>query len=235
MKYLLLLAFSFLCGVTVNAQFPTGGTGKGAPNMGHVYGKLMDSSGHPISEATVLLLHNKYDSATKKSKQVLLKGLTSNAKGEFSFEDLPIFGALKLKISATGYKPVEQIIMFQMKMPPGGVPKNVSDPAQAVNAMSSTINGFDKDLGNIRMATDVAQLQTVTVSATKSTLKLDIDKKVYNVEKDLVNAGGTAMDVMKNVPSVNVDIDGNLTLRNAPPLLYIDGRPTTLTLDQIPA
>ena len=64
---------------------------------------------------------------------------------------------------------------------------------------------------------------------------MDIDKKVYNVEKDLVNAGGTAMDVMKNVPSVNVDIDGNLTLRNAPPILYIDGRPTTLTLDQIPA
>ena len=195
----------------------------------------MDSSGHPISEATVLLLHNKYDSATKKSKQVLLKGLTTNAKGEFSFEDLPIFGALKLKISATGYKPIEQTVMFQMKMPAGGVPKNVTDPAQAVNAMSSTINGFDKDLGNIKMAMDIAQLQTVTVSATKSTLKMDIDKKVYNVEKDLVNAGGTAMDVMKNVPSVNVDIDGNLTLRNAPPLLYIDGRPTTLTLDQIPA
>ena len=85
------------------------------------------------------------------------------------------------------------------------------------------------------MQIDVAQLQSVTVSASKSTLKLDIDKKVYNVEKDLVNAGGTAADVMKNVPSVNVDIDGNLTLRNAPPLLYIDGRPSTLTLDQIPA
>lgn len=235
MKYLLLLAAGLVWGFTVNAQFPTGGAGKGVPNMGHVYGKLIDSSGHPITEATVLLLHNKYDSVTKKSKQVLLKGLTSNAKGEFSFEDLPIFGALKLKISATGYKPIEQTIMFQMKMPAGGVPKNVTDPAQAVNAMSSTINGFDKDLGNIRMATDITQLQTVTVSATKSTLKMDIDKKVYNVEKDLVNAGGTAMDVMKNVPSVNVDIDGNLTLRNAPPLLYIDGRPTTLTLDQIPA
>ena len=63
----------------------------------------------------------------------------------------------------------------------------------------------------------MTQLQGVTVTATKPTLKMDIDKKVYNVEKDLVNAGGTAMDVMKNVPSVNVDIDGNLTLRNAPP------------------
>jgi ferric enterobactin receptor len=224
----------FLVGiVSARAQFP--GAGKSVPNMGHIYGKLVDSSGRPVSEATVLLLTNKYDSASKKTKQVLLKGLTSTSKGEFNFEDLPIFGQLKLKISATGYKPLERNVMFQMKMPPGGVPKNATDPAAVVTAMSSTINGFDKDLGNIKLTTDIAQLQTVTVTASTPTMRMDIDKKVYNVEKDLVNAGGTAMDVMKNVPSVNVDIDGNLTLRNAPPLLYIDGRPTTLTLDQIPA
>jgi ferric enterobactin receptor len=231
----LLLMMVFLAGACLlRAQFPAGG-GRNVPNMGHVYGKLVDSGGRPISEATVLLLGNKYDSVAKKSKMVLLKGMTTTSNGDFSFEDLPIFGQLKLKISATGYKPIEQNVAFQMKMPAGGVPKNVTDPAAAVNAMSSTINGFDKDLGNIKMAIDIAQLQTVTVSATTPTLKMDIDKKVYNVEKDLVNAGGTAMDVMKNVPSVNVDIDGNLTLRNAPPLLYVDGRPTTLTLDQIPA
>ena len=40
---------------------------------------------------------------------------------------------------------------------------------------------------------------------------------------------------MRNVPSVNVDIDGNITVRNAAPQLLVDGRPTTLTLDQIPA
>ncbi len=37
------------------------------------------------------------------------------------------------------------------------------------------------------------------------------------------------------MPSVNVDIDGNISLRNAPPQLFVDGRPTTLTLEQIPA
>jgi ferric enterobactin receptor len=232
----LLLIMVFLAGAfSLQAQFPVGGAGKGIPNMGHVYGKLIDSSGHPISEASVLLMQNKYDTATKKSKQVLLKGLTTTAKGEFSFEDLPIFGTLKLKISASGYKPIEQNVQFQVKMPAGGAPKPGTDPAQAINAMGSTINGFDKDLGNIKLTIDIAQLQTVTVSASLPTLRLDADKKVYNVEKDLVNAGGTALDVMKNVPSVNVDIDGNLTLRNAPPILYIDGRPTTLTLDQIPA
>src|SRR6059036_3982980 len=117
MRNFLLLMVLLVGFFTANAQFPTGGPGKGVPNMGHVYGKLIDSSGRPISEATILLLQNKYDSTTKKSKQVLLKGLTSNAKGEFSFEDLPVFGGLKLKISATGYKPVEQNILFQMKMP----------------------------------------------------------------------------------------------------------------------
>jgi ferric enterobactin receptor len=233
MKNFVFLLVSLFVIFSAQAQFPGGG--KNIPNMGHVYGKLEDSAGRPIPEATVLLLTNKYDSVSKKNKQVLLKGLTTNAKGEFSFEDLPIFGGLKMKISATGYKPIEQNIMFQMKLPPGGIPKNVTDPQAAINSMSGTINGFDKDLGNIKMATDITQLQSVTVSATKPALKLDIDKKVYNVEKDLVNAGGTAMDIMKNVPSVNVDIDGNLTLRNAPPILYIDGRPTTLTLDQIPA
>ena len=64
---------------------------------------------------------------------------------------------------------------------------------------------------------------------------MDIDKKVFNVDQNIVTAGGTAADVMRNVPSVNVDIDGNVTLRNATPQIYIDGRPTTLSLDQIPA
>ena len=64
---------------------------------------------------------------------------------------------------------------------------------------------------------------------------MKIDRKVFNVEKNLTSVGGTAVDVMKNVPSLNVDIDGNVSLRNAAPQIFVDGRPTTLTLDQIPA
>ena len=75
----------------------------------------------------------------------------------------------------------------------------------------------------------------VTVVGGAPSLKLDIDKKVFNVEKNIVSAGGTAVDVMRNVPSVQVDIDGNVKLRNAAPQIYVDGHPTTLTLDEIPA
>ena len=50
-----------------------------------------------------------------------------------------------------------------------------------------------------------------------------------------MSAGGTGLTVMRNVPSVNVDVDGNVALRYSPPQLLVDGRPTTLTLDQTPA
>jgi len=95
--------------------------------------------------------------------------------------------------------------------------------------------GFEKDLGNIKLNAAATQLQEVTVTASKPLMRLDIDKKVFNVEKNIVNAGGTAVDVMKNVPSLNVDIDGNVLLRNAAPQIFVDGRPTTLSLDQVPA
>jgi outer membrane receptor protein involved in Fe transport len=64
---------------------------------------------------------------------------------------------------------------------------------------------------------------------------MGIDRKIFNVDKNLASTGQTAVEVMKNIPNLNVDIDGNVTLRNATPTLLIDNRPTTLTLDQIPS
>lgn len=231
MKKAILLCSLLVLTASLWAQMPGGMPANGkaaqAPQIGHVYGKLVDSLNKPIADASVVVLHGKLDTATKKMKDVLLKGIITKANGEFNFEDLPIFGPLKLKISATGYQPVEQTVAFQMKKPAGG-----TGQAPDLSAMASN---FEKDLGKIAMKTDVQQLTGVVVTASSSRLRMDIDKKVFNVDQNLVSAGGTAVDVMKNVPSVNVDIDGNVTLRNAAPQLYIDGRPTTLTLDQIPA
>ncbi|MEJ7587317.1 MAG: hypothetical protein WKI04_07115 [Ferruginibacter sp.] len=101
--------------------------------------------------------------------------------------------------------------------------------------MSSMLSAVDKDLGNIKMQTDALQLEGVTVVADKALLTMNIDRKVFNVEKNLASVGGTAVDVMKNVPGLNVDIDGNVTTRNAAPQIFVDGRPTTMTMEQIPA
>ena len=209
MQKIYLFITLFFLSMTARAQAPAGARMPAGMGMnGHVYGKVVDPEGKPISYASVIVLQNVMDSATKKPKEKLLKGDLTKGSGEFNLEDLPARGPLKLRITATGYKNYEKAVSF----PP-----------------------FDKDLGNIKLTVGTTQLQGVTVTGTKPLMQMDIDKKVFNVEKNIVSAGGTALDVMKNVPSVNVAIDGNVTLRNSTPQLYIDGRPTTLTLEQIPA
>ncbi len=226
MKKFLLIAALFITTANAFAQYPGGSpSGKGGmsvPNIGHIYGKLVDSTGKAVGDASVVLLQTKFDSVTKKSKEVLLKGAAAKANGEFSFEELPLFGPLKLKITAAGYKSYEQNVSFFD-------PKNMSKGA------AGGMPPADKDLGNIKLKQNANVLESVTVTSTVPLMKLDIDKKVFNVEKNIVSAGGTGLDVMRNVPSVQVDIDGNVKLRNATPQIYVDGRPTTLTLDQIPA
>ncbi len=223
MKHVFLITLSFLFCLAAIAQMPGGAKPQGAmPNMGHVTGKLVDSSGRGIAGASILIMQAKFDTLTKKTKEVLVKGVTTGNNGEFNVEELPIMG-LKLKISATGYKETEQAVMF-------------FDPTKKPEAgQAPVMPSFDKDLGKIQLKGDAAQLQGVVVTATIPTMKMDIDKKVFNVEKNITSAGGTAVDVMRNVPSIQVDIDGNVKLRNAAPQIYVDGRPTTLSLDQIPS
>jgi len=224
------IIFLFISIISLKAQFPVGG-GVGARgggqnmNAGHFYGKILDATTNkPIDAASIQLIQNKFDSVTKTRKDVITAGMLTTKKGEFSLESLPVMAAYKLKISAIGYKPIEQKVAFEINLQ--GV-KN--------GDYSSLISGIDKDLGNIKMETDARQLEDVTVTSSKPLLTMSIDRKIFNVEKNLNSVGGTAVDVMKNVPSVNVDIDGNVTLRNAAPQIFVDGRPTTMTLEQIPA
>ncbi|HEY0271921.1 MAG TPA: TonB-dependent receptor, partial [Chitinophaga sp.] len=242
-KLLLLLGMLCTC-YAASAQFgalPAGGKGVQAPpKIGHVFGRVVDQDGKPVPEVAVILLQNRYDTATKKRKDFLYKGLNTTGKGEFSFEELPIMGPpMKLKISLIGYKTIELPVAFQLKMPPGGMkaPQGNAqqDPSKAMAAASAALSQFEKDMGSIKLEPDTHTLDAVTVTGSKPLMKMDIDKKVFNVEKNIVSAGGTAVDVMRNVPSVQVDIDGNVKLRNAAPQIYVEGRPTTLTLDQIPA
>ncbi|MGG9964531.1 TonB-dependent receptor domain-containing protein [Ferruginibacter sp. SUN106] len=212
------------------AQMP-GGAGRGQMgggqnmNLGHFYGKIIDSTTNkPVDAASVQLIQNKLDTMTKKRRDVVVSGMLTTKKGEFSLENLNIMAQYKLKITAIGYKTIERKVAFSLNM--SGM-KN--------GDMSGMLNSVDKDLGNIKLDVDALQLQNVTVVSNKPLLTMSIDRKVFNVEKNLTSVGGTAVDVMKNVPSVNVDIDGNVTMRNAAPQIFVDGRPTTMTLDQIPA
>ncbi len=223
-KLILALSLVFLS-VIVSAQMPGGGGRGNGGQMptGRFYGKVVDSkTGKPIEYASVQLIQSKMDTVTKKRKEVVVAGMLTKANGDFSLENVSVLGPSKLKISVVGFKEYEQAVSFDIKRGGG-------------NDMSSMLSALDKDLGNIKIDVEEKVLGNVTVSAAKPGLQLGIDRKVFNVDKNIVSAGGTAVDVMRNVPSLNVDIDGNVTMRNNSPQIFVDGRPSNLTLDQIPA
>lgn len=171
-----------------------------------LYGKLVSEvTGKGVEAASVQLFIG--DS--------LIRGMLSKPNGDFSFEKLPANTEFKLQISAIGFEPIFQTIPAQ--------------PAEGGRA------DFSQDLGNISLAGEVKQLTGVVVTSSRPALELGIDRKIFNAAKSYTATGGTAVDLMKNIPSVSVDIDGNVTLRNSQPQIFVDGRPTILTLDQIPA
>lgn len=225
-KILALLSFPLFWVAMGNAQAPAGRQAP-PPSIGRAYGKVTDSAGLPIGQASALLLKSVPDTLTKKKKLVLLKGMETKSNGEFDFEDLPIATQLVLRLSATGYKSQDQSFMV--------IPGKAAPTVGNSGSPYGNIPSFDKDLGTIKLSGNIKEMGTVVVTAKTPAMKLELDKKVFNVERNIVSAGGTGLDVMRNVPSVNVDIDGNVTLRGATPTIFVDGRPTTLSLDQIPA
>ena len=223
----------------VVAQRPQGGSGSwgggsSQMNIGHFYGKIVDDNGKGVSYASVQLFGMKMDPETKRPSRQLLAGQITAENGDFSLEKLPVRGEFTLKVSVLGYADYEQQVSFGV---PGGKP-DADSPSQGGGGRSwggGGMSGFDKDLGNIALTTEVMALDDVVIEGEANTVTLALDKKVFRVDKNSVSVGGTAVDALANVPSLSVDIDGNLTMRNAAPQLFIDGRPTTLTLDQISA
>jgi outer membrane receptor for ferrienterochelin and colicins len=84
------------------------------------------------------------------------------------------------------------------------------------------------DLGTIKLDEGAKQLNEVVIRNDKTTVEIKLDKKVYNVGKDLMVKGGTVSDVLDNIPSVTVDVDGTIALRgNDNVRVLIDGKPST--------
>jgi outer membrane receptor protein involved in Fe transport len=120
-------------------------------------------------------------------------------------------GNFKFEVVAGNYNVRAEFISF----------KSVTVPQNEFKA--------DTNLGTIQMAADVAQLNEIEVIAEKSTVEIKLDKRVYNVGKDMMVKGGTVSDVLDNVPSVTVDAEGTVALRgNENVKILIDGRPSGL-------
>lgn len=120
-------------------------------------------------------------------------------------------GGFKFELTAGSYNARAEFISF----------KNVNLGLKEFSA--------DTNLGLIYMEADAAMLDDVVVIAERSTVEIKLDKRVYNVGKDMLVKGGTISDVLDNVPSVTVDAEGNVALRgNENVKILIDGKPSGL-------
>ena len=132
-----------------------------------------------------------------KNPKLIFGGITDN-KGDYSIDVVP--GIYDVTLEFISFKPTT---ISQKQL------------TQATN------------LGTTALEEDATQLNEVVVRAEKSTVEIKLDKKVYNVGQDMMVKGGTASDVLDNVPSVTVDAEGNVALRgNDNVKVLIDGRPS---------
>lgn len=112
-------------------------------------------------------------------------------------------------------------------------------PAKYVSNISITPENQQVQLQNVRLAASTTRLSEVQVVTERPMVEYELDKKVVNIQQNITAQGGSVADAMQNVPSVNVDIDGNVSLRGSSNVtILVNGKRSALanlTLDQIPA
>lgn len=135
----------------------------------------------------------------------LAGGVITDVNGEFTLSQSP--GSYALRITFVGYL------------------EYISDVKIEPNQIT--------EVKTLKIAPDAEMLKEFEVEALQSSFRTDIDKRVFNVENSIVAEGGTAMDVLETLPSIQIDEEGGIRMRGSSEvLIYINGRPTNLSADE---
>ena len=135
-----------------------------------------------------------------------VQGGITDQEGLFYIDNLPL-GNYSLIISYMGYKTIEK-------------------------ELSITASNSNIDLRTILLSEDSQVIGEVEVVGQKSQMRFEIDKKVFNVDQDISSTGGTASDILSNIPSVEVDNEGEVSLRgNSSVTIWINGKASGLSAD----
>lgn len=95
-----------------------------------------------------------------------------------------------------------------------------------------SIHGTDINIGRIRLEEDAQTLQEVQVVGQGTTMRFELDKKIFTVDQNIANAGGSVTDALDNIPTVDVDQEGNISLRGSESVeIWINGKPSGLTAE----
>lgn len=179
---------------------------------------LFTLNGYALPDASGLIKGKVIDSKSKdalefvnisirpKGSDHILKGATTDLEGDFVIHNLPD-GEYVVTVSYIGYKPFEKTFTISPEQ------KTVS-------------------LKMIPLAEDSQVLGEVQVVGQKAQMRFDIDKKVFNVDQNIASTGGSASDVLSNIPSVEVDNEGEVSLRgNSSVTIWINGKASGLSAD----
>lgn len=132
----------------------------------------------------------------------------TDASGNFLLENV-LSGDYKLQFKLIGFKTFTQKVKF---------------------------NGAPISIGNITLQNDTNLLNAVVVKSQKKQIKKTDGGFIFNAVSNITQAGGTATDMLKNIPTVAVDADGGITLRGKSPMILINGKNSAITnMDQIAA
>ncbi|MEO0734908.1 MAG: TonB-dependent receptor, partial [Bacteroidota bacterium] len=136
----------------------------------------------------------------------MVTGTTTDIEGKFLFKNLP-YGNYRLEASFLGY-----------------------DTENRKLALSAAERFFR--FGSLELGAGGQDLEEVVVTAERAVMELGLDRKVFNVEKSVAAAGGSAEDLLRQLPSVAVDLEGNVSLRGSGNVRFlVNGRPSGLVGD----
>jgi outer membrane receptor protein involved in Fe transport len=152
------------------------------------------------------------------SDSSLVTGTETDANGNFALMNIP-YGSYKLEVNLIGYN------------------------TAVVRGISLSAARSEITLAPVTLRAGITETEEIIVEGEKSAIEFKSDRKVFNVEQGMITQGGSSLDVLKNIPSVSVDVEGNISLRGSTNVkITVDGKPFGLNspnrtnlLEQIPA
>jgi hypothetical protein len=192
---------------------------------------------------TLIFIGLSFFSFSQNSKEVIITGkvFDKTTSQPLEYATVAFFNKAENRIETGGITDREGA--FSIPLPTGTYDVSIEFIGYEKLTIPNQVLNENKDLGNIGLAEGTEALKEVEIIAEKTTVDIKLDKKIYNVGSDLTVRGGTVSDVLDNIPSVSVDVEGNVALRgNQNVRILINGKPSGLVglnstdaLRQLPA